>query len=115
MNPSNHSDQKLCALHCSLRREQIRFRRLKGRYLELKKSNPDIRIDFFECTQPCPKVTTNKAIPEDRLQQDMIDELAKIMSDLFMFMSKYERRRMEHPDFKINFVEAIKSKHIIMN
>lgn len=115
MDTSNHSDKELRALRCSLLREEMRIRRLYGRYLELKKCDPGLNFEFFEVYWRCQRDTFHKDIPGDQMRQDMINELAKIMSDLFMFMSKYERLRIEHPEFKINFVEAIKSKHIIMN
>ncbi|MEI6174716.1 MAG: hypothetical protein WCR01_13275 [Bacteroidota bacterium] len=115
MDPSKHSEKDLCELRCSLRRERTRFRRLKSCYLELKKANPELHIDFFEDTLAFPQVTLNKAIPEDRLQKELIDELARVMADLLRFMSRYDHVQAEHPEFKISFIESIKNQYVTMS
>lgn len=69
MDHLKHSDEGLRALRCSLRREQIRFRRLNSRYIQLKKTNPGLMIDFFEGngSPQCPDVATNRSIPDDQV------------------------------------------------
>lgn len=117
MNPQKHSNEDLRALRCSLRREQIRFRRLKGRYLELKKSNPDLRIDFFEGigSPQWPDVATTRSIPDDQVLVDLLEDLTRIMADLLSFMNRYDAVRKERPDIKISFIESIKNQYVIMN
>jgi len=116
MNASKHSED-LNALLISLKREQIRYRRLKSRYLELRKSNPDLRIDFFEGNGSSPRleVFPDLAVSDEQLLGDLLEDLTRIMADLFSFMNRYDAVRKERPDIKISFIESIKNHYVTMN
>jgi len=117
MNPLKHSEEDLPTLLTSLKREKIRCRRLKSRYLELKKSNFELRIDFFEDngSSPSLEVSPDLTVPDEQVLGDLLENLTRILADLFRFMKRYDTVRKERPDRQIPFVESIKNQHIPMN
>lgn len=109
------NEDERSAILRSVKREEMRVRRLYGRYLELKKCDPEFSLEFFEVYRHRQREPFHKDIPGEQMQKDLIDDLARLMADFFVFSQKYDCFQKEHPEFKINFVEVIKHQYTIMN